>query len=88
MKVEVEVRDYRPVDEAEDAYRVGESRSNYPSAIPSGRTAIRDRAAVVDYKFSNSGENKTPHLAFAQAGRCFAPLAGSKVLAREYLLRV
>jgi hypothetical protein len=74
MKVEVEVRDSRSADEAEDAYRVGESRSNYPSVIPSDRTAIRDRAAVVHFKFSNSGEYKTPHLALGAGGALFRSL--------------
>ena len=63
--------DHRPADEAEDAYRVGESRSNYSSIVPGDRTAIRDECVSVVFRVLEWWKCKTPHLALGTGGAWF-----------------
>ena len=60
--------------QAADAYRVGESRSNYPSVIPGRPNSLM---------LTSRSKWKTPHLRSAQVGRWYAPSTERRITLRR-----
>ena len=81
---------HRPANDAEDAYRVGESRSNYSSVVRRGQT-VKPSVSVADgcMSFQTATKYNAPHLAAGAGGALVSlPRLDGSGTPRECVLRV